>query len=112
MKADDIFKGRKKRAFFDSGSTEYASISIEDKIYVLAQLNYHGLFDSAIQEYVDYYNTPNYQHVINELPKTMLSYLNYLQFNKLLPINRIDLKNEQEIYQKLKEILSEKYEIL
>lgn len=104
----EIFGHTKRREIFDFFGHEFSYSPVEKKIALLKRLNEHGLLEEAIKEYKKLYSAPYKKYLIDDLPKTLLCYIGYLETGKLLQTRYKENLTEEQIVGKLKNLLEEK----
>lgn len=104
----EIFGYTKRREIFDFLGHEFSYSPVEKKIVLLKRLNEHGLLEEAIMEYKKLYSAPYKKYLIDDLPKTLLCYIGYLETGEMLQTRFKENLTEEQIVGKLKELLNEK----
>jgi len=106
MTIEKILNGTRKRTLFDSFADEAKRKTTEQKLTILASLNYYGLLDKTIKDYKNYYS--DRKDILSFLKPTLLYYYSELTSNKEKLI--ISKKSEKSILKELKKQLSLKIE--
>lgn len=109
MKIETILNGERKRGLFDSLSNEFNKTPMDEKLTILASLNYWKLIDQTIKEYQEYYSEPDKRYIIDLLKPTLQSFLKLL-YENYLPTDELEKLNLNETIKELKKVLKEKVE--
>ncbi|MGV6827968.1 MAG: hypothetical protein ACWA45_01065, partial [Flavobacteriales bacterium] len=106
MTIEQVLNGTRKRTLFDSFSDEFKRSSVEQKLTLLASLNYYNLLDKIIKDYKIYYKER--KDILGDLKNTLV-YL-YSELTSIKNKHLISNKSISSIIKKLKEELKSKIE--
>mgnify|MGYP001117803187 FL=1 len=99
------------RTYFDSGSYEYNSTPLEEKINTLARLVDNGFdLNDIVKYYNQQYSLPGYKHIRNNLALTLKEYISYLTTSNKMDwktISALGDASDREIIKLLTELLKE-----
>ena len=84
MNIEKILNGKSKRSLFDSSSDEFNRSSIEEKLTMLASLNYWNLLDKTIKEYQDYNSGPKDKYKHDSLKPTLQLLISHIDSGESL----------------------------
>lgn len=110
MDIQTILGEKKYRSLLDKLSDEFERSPIEDKLTVLASLNYWNLFDQIIKEYQQKYKQPKDKYILDHLKPTIQYFISHLRFGKNLNLKSFKNQNLKKAISELKAELSEKIE--
>lgn len=78
MEINKILGGKSRKSLLDSYSHEFSTSTMEDKLIILASLNYFGLLETFILDYKkDHQEIP---HVLRNLKPTLIRFLAKMRF--------------------------------
>ena len=110
MNIEKILNGKKYRNLFDKLSDEFDKTSIEDKLNILASLNYWNLLDKVIKENQLRYKQHKDKYILEQLKPTLQSLISHLRFGENLALKDFENQNLEKVISELKIELTNKVE--
>jgi hypothetical protein len=110
MNIEKILNGKKYRSLFDKLSDEFNKSSIDNKLNVLASLNYWNLLDQVIKEYQQKYKEQKDKYILDQLKPTLQFLISHLRFGENLALKDFENQNLKKAILELKVELTNKVE--
>lgn len=88
MNIEKILNGKKYRSLFDKLSDEFGKSPIDNKLSVLASLNYLNLLDQVIKEYQQKYKQQKDKYILDQLKPTLQFLIQCRLVKEYMWINR------------------------
>ncbi|PIV97595.1 MAG: hypothetical protein COZ16_12205 [Flavobacteriaceae bacterium CG_4_10_14_3_um_filter_31_253] len=110
MNIEKILNGKKYRSLFDKLSDEFDKSPIDNKLNVLASLNYWNLLDQVIKEYQQKYKQQKDKYILDQLKPTLQFLISHLRFGENLALKDFENQNLKKAILELKVELTNKVE--
>lgn len=110
MDIQTILGNKRYRSLFDSSSDEFERSSIEDKLIVLASLNFWNLLDEVIKLHQEKYSQSKDKYILSQLKPTLLLLISHLKHGEISHLKNLENQSLKKVIKELKLELSEKIE--